>query len=228
VLVKSDAGFSPHINHVPRFLRKYAVNWNIPFNLLKILHFSGNSSSIFVTSKHQQKRYLMMKKTIIEIKARCENPDKVRKILKTRSAIYVGKDHQIDTYFKVNTGRLKLREGKIENYLIHYNRENTKGPKKSSVLLYKTNPGSSLKSILTKALGVLVVVEKQREIYFIENVKFHIDNVKNLGRFVEIEAIGEGSKSDRKKLDEQCRHFLELFEIASKDLIPNSYSDMLE
>lgn len=168
-----------------------------------------------------------MKKTIIEIKARCKNPDKIREILKTRNAKYIGQDHQIDTYFKVNTGRLKLREGKIENHLIHYDRENTKGPKKSSVLLFKTDPGSSLKSILTKALGVFVVVEKQREIYFIGNVKFHIDKVKNLGSFVEIEAIGEGSVSDRKKLDEQCRHFLELLEIASKDLIPNSYSDML-
>ena len=107
-----------------------------------------------------------MKKTIIEIKARCENPDKIRKILIARNAKFIGKDHQIDTYFKVNRGRLKLREGKIENYLIHYDRENAKGPKKSSVLLFKTDPGSSLKSILTKALGVLIVVEKQREIYW--------------------------------------------------------------
>lgn len=169
----------------------------------------------------------MMNKVIIEIKARCNDTDKIRDILKNKNAKYVGKDHQIDTYFKVSRGRLKLREGKIENYLIYYDREDIKGPKKSSVILFKTDPDSPLKQLLTKALGVLVVVEKQREIYFIKNVKFHIDDVKNLGSFVEIEAIGEGKKSDRKKLDDQCRHYLELLKIPDEDLVLNSYSDML-
>jgi adenylate cyclase class 2 len=168
-----------------------------------------------------------MKKINIEIKARCKNPSKIRKSLVSRNAQFLGKDHQIDIYFKVSQGRLKLREGKIENYLIYYDREDKKGPKKSEVMLFKTDPGSPLKQLLTKALGILVVVEKQREIYFIENVKFHIDDVKNLGSFVEIEAIGEGKNIDRKKLDHQCQHFLKLLEIPDKDLVSNSYSDML-
>ncbi len=46
---------------------------------------------------------------------------------------------------------------------------------------YRSNPNSSLKKILAKALGILVVVDKQREIYFIDNVKFHLDTVKELG-----------------------------------------------
>ena len=37
-------------------------------------------------------------------------------------------------------------------------------------------------------------MDKKREIYFIHNVKFHIDNVKNLGTFIEIEAIDEYTK----------------------------------
>jgi adenylate cyclase class 2 len=168
-----------------------------------------------------------MEKINIEIKARCKNPSKIRKSLTSRNAQFVGKDHQIDTYFNVNRGRLKLREGKVENYLIYYDREDKKGPKKSSVVLFKIGPNSPLKQLLTKALGVLVVVEKQREIYFIENVKFHIDEVKDLGNFVEIEAIGEGRKSEGKKLNEQCQYFLKLLKIPRKDLDSNSYSDML-
>ena len=63
----------------------------------------------------------------IEIKAKSNNQDIIREILKSRNADFKGIDHQIDTYFKVNNGRLKLREGKIENHLIHYQRENKEG-----------------------------------------------------------------------------------------------------
>ena len=58
----------------------------------------------------------------IEIKAWCPNLGMVRKTLKRFRARFVGIDHQVDTYFKVSSGRLKLREGKIENHLIYYER----------------------------------------------------------------------------------------------------------
>lgn len=59
----------------------------------------------------------------IEIKAKSNNQDAIREILKSKNADVKGIDHQIDTYFNVNFGRLKLREGNIENHLIHYQRE---------------------------------------------------------------------------------------------------------
>jgi len=163
----------------------------------------------------------------IEIKAKSNNQDEIRKILKSKKADFKGIDHQIDTYFKINFGRLKLREGEIENHLIYYQRENKKGPKQSDIILFKSNPKSSLKKILTKALGILIVVNKKREIYFIDNVKFHIDLVKNLGAFVEIEAIDSNGSIGKNKLMRQCQFFLDLFKIAQKDLISVSYSDLL-
>jgi predicted adenylyl cyclase CyaB len=36
---------------------------------------------------------------------------------------------------------------------------------------------------------VLATVDKHREIYFVGNVKFHLDTVEGLGTFVEIESI---------------------------------------
>src|SRR3954471_22921941 len=133
----------------------------------------------------------------IEIKARCTSLDRVRDTLLTLGARVVGTDHQIDTYFQVPTGRLKLREGQIENSLIFYARSDHQGPNRSDVSLYLTDPGSELKSVLTAALGSLVVVDKRREIYFVEasnvevpgdppaaamardrqNVKVHLDTV---------------------------------------------------
>lgn len=163
----------------------------------------------------------------IEIKARCPDSDLVRKVLKQRNAIFKGEDHQIDTYFNCQHGRLKLREGNIEHHLIHYNREDEAGPKQSMVTLYRPQPNSMLKEILIKSLGILAIVDKKREIYFIENVKFHIDKVERLGSFVEIEAIDSTGEIGKEKLTEQCKGFMELLGIQSTDLIEWSYSDMI-
>jgi adenylate cyclase, class 2 len=163
----------------------------------------------------------------IEIKAKSNNQDWIKEVLKSHHAEFKGVDHQTDTYFRVNAGRLKLREGNIENSLVHYQREDKEGPKQSNVTLYYPDPKSSLKDILKEALGVLVVVDKTREIYFIDNVKFHIDIVEDLGTFVEIEAIDTNGSIGKEKLLEQCNYYLNLFNISKADLISNSYSDLL-
>jgi predicted adenylyl cyclase CyaB len=163
----------------------------------------------------------------IEIKAKSNNQNWVREILNSHHAKFKGVDNQVDTYFKVSSGRLKLREGNIENSLVHYDREDKEGPKQSNVTFYKSSEKSSLKKILTRSLGILVVVDKSREIYFIDNVKFHIDSVKDLGSFVEIEAIDPDGTIGKEKLFEQCNYYLDLFKIRKEDLISNSYSDLL-
>lgn len=163
----------------------------------------------------------------VEIKARCANPQRIRDLLLACKAEFRGTDRQIDTYFRTTRGRLKLREGRIENALIHYQREDQPSPKQSNVTLFPLVPGSPLKDLLTAALGVLVVVAKQREIYFIENVKFHLDVVDGLGSFVEIEAIDLDGALGKDTLLEQCQSFLQLFEIPPHDLVALSYSDLL-
>lgn len=168
-----------------------------------------------------------MKCVNVEIKARCSNPSIIRDILKSHGADFKGLDHQVDTYFRVHSGRLKLREGAIENALIFYQRENVQGPKQSGVMLFKTEPGSQLKDVLLCSLGALVVVDKQREIYFIDQVKFHLDVVKNLGTFVEIEAIDCDDSIGEQRLRGQCKYYLNLFGIKPCDLIACSYSDLL-
>ena len=163
----------------------------------------------------------------VEIKAKCNNQDIIREILKSKQADFKGVDHQIDTYFKTNSGRLKLREGNIENSLIFYERENKEGPKQSNVILFRTIKDSSLKEILIKLFEILTVVDKRREIYFIDNVKFHIDSVNRLGKFVEIEAIDYNGNIGRTKLLEQCQEYINLLDIKPEDLVSKSYSDML-
>ncbi len=163
----------------------------------------------------------------VEIKARCRNQNHIREVLSQHGADYKGTDHQIDTYFRVNNGRLKLREGTIENSLIYYQRPNSASPKQSNINLAKLQKTEALKDVLTAALPVWVTVDKQREIYFIDNVKFHIDEVQQLGSFVEIEAIDENNSINAEKLHEQCNRYMQLFDISEQDLIAESYSDLL-
>lgn len=163
----------------------------------------------------------------VEIKARCDDIRAVRTILEYEGADYRGLDHQVDTYFRVPRGRLKLREGRLENALVFYEREDKEGPKDSRVILYQSQPDPNLKEALKAACGVLVVVDKLRHIYFIENVKFHVDAVQDLGKFCEIEAIDSSGKIGKAKLLKQCRHYMKVLGIKDEDLVSCSYSDLL-
>ena len=164
---------------------------------------------------------------IIEIKARCFDPDRIHQILMANNARFVGTDHQIDTYFEVPRGRLKLREGNIERTLIHYHRPNQAGPKRSDVTYQRLPAELSLKPVLVAALKTLIVVDKKRKIYFIDNVKFHIDEVVQLGSFVEIEAIDETGELGLETIRKQCNQFKKLLDIKERDLIEKSYSDLM-
>jgi adenylate cyclase class 2 len=163
----------------------------------------------------------------IEIKAHCSDLDKVRAILADAGARRVGLDHQIDTYFTVPAGRMKLRQGTIENNLIFYSRQDGLAPKTSEVLLSPTSDGESLRILLSKGLGVLCVVDKRREIYFHGNVKLHVDEVEGLGGFVEIEVIEESDDIDVPEMQALCESWMLRLGIVPEHLIANSYSDML-
>jgi len=113
---------------------------------------------------------------IAEIKATYSDPSALENALKANGADYKGLDHQIDTYFKVSDGRLKLREGSIENTLIYYQRVEANGIKSSEVKYVRLEKSqvAGMKSLLLALHEVLVIVDKQRKIFFIDNVKFHI------------------------------------------------------
>ncbi len=164
----------------------------------------------------------------VEWKARVHSIDPYEERLLQLNPRFAGLDHQVDTYFRVSTGRLKLREGNIENALIHYEREDRADAKRSSVILYRCAPDPALKQILALHLGVRVVVDKQRKIYFLDNVKFHFDRVAGLGEFVEVEAISQEGRFTETELDRQCRHYAEVLGISPDAFERASYSDLLE
>jgi predicted adenylyl cyclase CyaB len=163
----------------------------------------------------------------VEVKARTNKSSLIRSFLLNNGADFKGVDEQTDTYFDVAHGRLKLRQGNIENNLIFYNRPNQSGPKQSNFDLVRVEDSDALRDILEKAIGIKVVVYKKREIYCIENVKFHLDELETLGHFVEIEASNKMHAIDVSKLHEQCAYYIKKFGIEDADLLNVSYSDMV-
>jgi len=85
-----------------------------------------------------------------------------------------------------------------------------------------------VREILEAALPVRVRVRKTREIFFIDNVKFHLDTVDGLGSYVEIEAQGREGTPPREVLEAQAAQWRAKLGIADADLEPRSYSDLLE
>ena len=163
----------------------------------------------------------------IEIKARTTQAASIRQFLLDNKAEYKGTDLQTDTYFHIPNGRLKLRQGNIENNLIWYQRTNQAAAKQSDFLLTPVPDSDSLKQVLTNALGIKVTVVKKREIYFINNVKFHLDELDQLGSFVEIEASNKNDDIPVEELKKQCAYYQQAFNIKEEDLLQYSYSDML-
>jgi len=168
-----------------------------------------------------------MDKMNIEIKARTDSFDHIREELRRRRSRFQGQDHQVDTYFNIPQGRLKLREGNIENALIFYEREDREGPKHSGVTLCKMEPRTDIKDVLSRSLGIKTVVDKQREIYYLANVKVHLDQVRGLGEFIEIEAGREMGES-LEKLKGQVEELMEAFGVKEEDLLSGSYCDMVK
>ena len=85
----------------------------------------------------------------------------VEAFLLAHHAAFAGLDLQKDTYFNIPNGRLKLRQGNIENNLIFYKRNNQKGSKQSDFHLATVTEPLELENLLTEALGIKAIVEKK-------------------------------------------------------------------
>ncbi len=172
-----------------------------------------------------------MKRVNFEFKARLKREAHVRAALKKLRARYVGMDHQVDTYFRVPAGRLKVREGRIENALIFYERADQPRARRSRIQLMPLSRRNAVKAVLAAALGVRAVVNKRREIYFVGNVKVHLDRVRGLGKFLEVEAIGKSPGRRRRpeghEFRDQARRFQRLFLIKDSEILAESYSDLI-
>jgi adenylate cyclase, class 2 len=165
--------------------------------------------------------------TNIEVKARCDSFERIEARLTELGAGLAGVFEQSDTYFRVPRGRLKLREsGPDEGQLIHYERPDTQGPKRSDYQVAHTTDPAAMRAVLAALLGTWLEVVKRRQIWLWENVRIHLDEVRGLGRFVELEAVTEdqGVETSRTRVE----YLMEALALRPNELIPGSYSDLVD
>ena len=74
------------------------------------------------------------------IKAKISSGKELENKLSQLNSNFLGVDIQTDTYFEVETGKLKLREGTIENLITHYERTRDGDAEKTNVFRYDLNP----------------------------------------------------------------------------------------
>jgi predicted adenylyl cyclase CyaB len=161
----------------------------------------------------------------IELKAHLGVLSDAENICSTIGAHFEQDIHQIDTYFVVPNGRLKLREcSPGNNELIHYHRADVADTKASeySIVLVET----TIKEQLTQALGQLIVVDKVRALWLWQNVRLHLDTVEGLGTFIEFEAVLSDEYDDADG-HEKLSWLQEQFGIQPEHIIDVSYSDLV-
>lgn len=161
----------------------------------------------------------------IELKARLADRSAAESVCGTLKASHQGAIHQIDTYFRVSEGRLKLREATPgETELVFYNRPDVVGPKGCDYQLETVNP--SIKEMLRHALGIVTVVDKVRQLYLWKNVRIHLDEVEDLGSFIEFEAVLDG-EHDEDDGFEKLRFLIGAFQIDDDAHEEYSYLELM-
>jgi adenylate cyclase class IV len=183
----------------------------------------------------------------IEIKARLPNAARVRSRVTKLPATLASVEHQRDTYFHARDGRLKLRERWIHDAgppeprpapspperactcaeLVWYHRNDVAGQRTSAYTRMPAPDPDHLRRILAGAVGVRVCVEKLRVVYLYDNVRIHLDDVRDLGEFLEFEAVLDDAY-DEASSRRTLRHLCASLEIAGDDTIAGSYADMIE
>jgi adenylate cyclase class IV len=167
----------------------------------------------------------------IEVKARSRDWDrqhvKAQRLAGKRPILI----EQVDTFFHVPTGHLKLREFTPERgELIYYQRPDQPGPKLSEYSITPTSNPASLCETLAQALGVSAELRKRRWLFLSNEpgalTRIHFDEVRGLGRFIELEVVlAPGQPTEEG--EEIARRFCAALDIRDEDLIDCAYVDLM-
>jgi adenylate cyclase, class 2 len=123
---------------------------------------------------------------------------------------------------------LKLREEEgAAPHLIAYQRSDLPEQRESRYRIVRVDDAEELREALAAALGVLIVIAKERHLFAIEGVRIHLDRVDELGDFIEFEAVLEADgSSSLADLGELLSKLRRQFGIGEDDLLGGSYSDL--
>ena len=162
------------------------------------------------------------------MKARDRDPARSRRVCEEIGADDEGVLSQLDTYFEVPRGRLKLREQSPGGaQLIAYERSDDRGGAESRYRIVEVPDPAEMMAALASTLGVRVEVRKARRVYLYEGVRIHLDEVEGLGSFIEFEGVATAER-DADAFEPVLTDLRLRFSIADADLVAVSYSDLVE
>jgi guanylate kinase len=122
---------------------------------------------------------------------------------------------------------LKLRESnKYGKSLIYYERLSTPELKRSDFILISLDSEMvSIGDLMSRAIGKLAVVRKQRESLELEASLINLDEVEGLGQFLELE-VDVSKAGGLDKANEKAEDLVSKFMISSYDMVPWSYLEL--
>ncbi|MCE7968734.1 MAG: CYTH domain-containing protein [Leptolyngbya sp. PLA3] len=166
----------------------------------------------------------------IEIKVELKDVELARLIVRRVGARRIGLLHQVDTYFNVPDCRLKKREAMMNGHpepveVIRYERADRPAARASSFTIY--NEQEAGYRFGTLGLPIRTIVEKTRELWMIDSLRIHLDDVRHLGRFLEIEALVT-PRQNVARCHARIAHLRRHLEPALGEPIATSYCDLLE
>ncbi len=135
---------------------------------------------------------------------------------------------QVDTFFNAPSGWLKLREaaGCPAELISDRRSVGDSGPRESDYDILRLEEARELSSVLEHSLGILGIVEKQRALWLYRNTRVHLDRVKGLGDFLELETVlaeidaGEGTA--------ESEEVISLLELNKELFISVPYLELLQ
>ncbi len=161
----------------------------------------------------------------VELKATDPDPERSLRIALDLGAEDRGVLVQRDTYFRVPEGRLKLREetpgGAV---LIQYARDDRPEARESRYRITPVEDPETLRRSLEEALGTLVVVDKERRLLLWQGVRIHLDTVRGLGSFLELEGVAP-EDSDLSGEHDRVAQLSEALGLDGSRILADSYSD---
>jgi len=159
----------------------------------------------------------------LELKVKIKDMNSIRSLV-SNLATYAGTLYQEDTYFLVGEKRLKVRDDKNSKELIYYIRENESSSKKSRYFLFKID--NFVVFFIKKILRVKSIVNKKRYLYFYKNTRIHLDEVKDLGNFLELETVVK-DVSKYKNYENEHFKLIDLLNLNNQEKVRYSYSDLI-
>ncbi len=160
----------------------------------------------------------------VEWKAEIRDLEAARRQCGLVGASQVGSFVQIDTYFRLTDGRLKRREtpGRPIEW-IFYRRPDSLAARVSQYTLL-----SDQQARVRYGEGTLVpwkIVRKTRELWVIDNVRIHLDDVESLGLFIEFEAV-VSARHDLAECRMMLAHLRDQFAPILGEAIGGSYESL--